>query len=99
MALDERLALNVDEFSQRTIEGSAGFHYARNDYQLRIATQVQRFFVDGEPNRDLFGGTVQWQYDVTAKTQVTLFGQAAALRFPGQTVRDVDRYTIRQYAA
>ncbi|MGE0483958.1 MAG: outer membrane beta-barrel protein [Gammaproteobacteria bacterium] len=93
MALDERIAINQSDFSQRTLGGTSGFHYTRDRHQFTLAAQVQRFFVGGDPNRDLFGGTAQWQYSLSDQTQLTLFGQMAALRFPDQEVRDADRYT------
>ncbi len=90
---DERLALAESDFSTRSLGANSGFHLQRDKHQFRVAAQVQRFYVDGDPNRDLFGGTFQWQYNMTPTTQLTLFGQAAALRYPDQEVRDVDRYT------
>ena len=93
MDFDHRLAINESDFTQRTIGGNAGIHHIRGRHQFRIAAQVQRFWVDSDPNRDLFGTTAQWQFDLTEQTQLTLFGQAALLRFPGQEVRDANRFT------
>lgn len=90
---DERLALDQNEFATRTFGGNGGYRYSVGPHQFSLGAQVQRFYVDGDPNRDLFGGTLQWQYSLSKRTQITAFGQAAALRFPGQEVRDVDRYT------
>ena len=58
----------------------------------RLTAQAQRFDVSG-PNRTLGGFTAQWQRKLSDTTQVTAFGQFALIRFPNQSVRDVNRYT------
>lgn len=93
MDIDQRTALQEARFSRRTIDANGGFHWSNGPHQIRIAAQVQRFYVGGDPNRDLFGGTLQWQYALSESTQLTAFGQAAALRYPDQEVRDADRFT------
>lgn len=93
MLYNQRIALEESDFSTRNIDVNGGFHLLHDNHQFRLAAQAQRFYVDGKPNRDLFGGTFQWQYNLSPNTQATLFGQAAALRYPGQEVRDANRYT------
>ena len=93
MLYNQRIALSESDFSTRNIDVNGGFHLLHDNHQFRLAAQAQRFYVDGKPNRDLFGGTFQWQYNISPNTQATLFGQAAALRYPGQEVRDANRYT------
>lgn len=93
MLLNQRIALDESDFSTRNLDVNGGFHLLHDRHQFRLAAQAQRFYVDGKPNRDLFGGTFQWQYNLSPNTQATLFGQAAALRYPGQEVRDANRYT------
>ena len=91
-SLDHRLAVNDGQFTQFIADGNLGLQLTRGNDAYRLTAQAQRFDVNG-PNRDLGGFTGQWQRKLSDTTQVTAFGQFAVIRFPGQSVRDVNRYT------
>lgn len=96
--LDSRTALEQSEFSTKTGDGAFGLHWLRGADQYRLAVQGQRFEVDGtsrfDADRDLGGLTGQWQHTVDASNQLTAFAQVAAVRYPEQSVRDVNRYAF-----
>lgn len=93
-SLQHRLPTSESDFRQFTANGDLGLEWrVDGDDTLRLGAAAQRFDVGGEPNRELGGITAQWQRNLDQRTQVTLFGQFAALRFPDQDLRDVDRYT------
>jgi outer membrane protein len=93
--LRHRLAVQESDFRQFTAHGDLGLEWRIDgDDTLRVGASAQRFDVGGERNRELAGATLQWQRAVNRRTQVTAFGQYAALRFPEQQLRDVNRYTI-----
>ena len=86
------MAVSDGQFTQFVADGNLGLQMTRGNDAYRLTAQAQRFDVDG-PNRDLGGFTGQWQRKLSDTTQVTAFGQFAVIRFPKQSVRDVNRYT------
>ncbi len=90
---DERLALHQSEFSTRTADGAIGLHWQRGEEQYRLTAQGQRYFVNGNTNRNLAGMQAQWQHRINQSNQVSLFGQFSIQRYPDQSVRDVNSYT------
>jgi tetratricopeptide (TPR) repeat protein len=44
--------------------------------------------------RNALGGTLQWIYDLNVRNQFTVYAQFAAIRYPEQSPRDVDRYIV-----
>ena len=65
--------------------------YSRGLEALTLRAQTQYFPVNGEGYRDTAGVLAQWQHSFDERTQATLFGQHAQLRYKTQPVRDADR--------
>lgn len=91
-SLGNRLALDQATFTTRTAEGTLGLELAHGDNKYRLSVQGQRFFAENDINRDLGGFNLEWQHRLNARNQITAFAQAAAVRYPGQEVRNVNRY-------
>ncbi|MCI0400134.1 MAG: tetratricopeptide repeat protein [Gammaproteobacteria bacterium] len=87
-----RFAFDATEFDQTTANGLLGLHVLHGANEYRFAALGQAFLLDGDSNRNLAGVNGQWQRNVNAQNQITLFGQAAALRFPGQRIRNANQY-------
>ncbi|MBI2992544.1 MAG: tetratricopeptide repeat protein [Gammaproteobacteria bacterium] len=89
----ERITPAEDDFRTRYADGQVGLHYTVGRNAWLVSAQAQRFYIDGEPNRDLGGFTGQWLHTWSDRTQFSLFGQFALQRFPDQEVRDVNQAT------
>ncbi len=87
-----RQAFDATEFDQAIANGLLGLHLVHGANEYRLAVLGQSFLIDGDRNRNLGGVNAQWQRNLNAQNQITLYGQAAALRYPGQGVRDADQY-------
>ena len=57
-----------------------------------LAAQSGSYSVNSQTFRRANGINAQWQHEVDEHNQASIFFQAARLVYPGQTVRDVDRY-------
>lgn len=78
-------------FNTDTVDGSLGVRYARGLDAFTVGLQGQYFGVDSNAYRTTGGAVAQWQHNFDERTQVSVFGQYAALRYDTQPVRDADR--------
>ena len=90
--LHERITVNEADFRTRTANGQIGLRLESGDEAFLGSLLGQRFYIDGDPNRDQLGTALQWQHSFDERTLGSVFGQWAAQRYPGQNVRDVDQY-------
>lgn len=77
------------------VNGGISYKHARNT--ITLAGQANHFYVDNpqlyrKAYREALGGTLQWQHDFNARNQFSAFLQFSELRYPGQEVRNADRY-------
>lgn len=79
------------QFNTGTIDASAGARWNRGANALVALGQAQTFRVDNNQYRRSLGGTGQWLYNLSARQQLTVYGQYAAVRYPDQSVRNADR--------
>ena len=94
-----RLAFDETDFNQTVANGLLGLHLVHGANEYRLAVLGQSFFIEGQSrvtegdnNRNLGGVNAQWQRNLNAHNQITLYGQAAVLRYPNQHIRDADQY-------
>jgi len=90
--VQERITVNEEDFRTRTADGQIGLRLESGDNAFLGSLLGERFYIDGDPNRDQLGTALQWQHTFGERTMASVFGQYAAQRFPGQDVRDVDQY-------
>jgi tetratricopeptide (TPR) repeat protein len=90
--LHERVTVNEEDFRTRTANGQVGLRLESGDNAFLGSLLGQRFYVDGDPNRDQLGFAAQWQHSFGERTLGSVFGQWAAQRFPDQEIRDADQY-------
>jgi tetratricopeptide (TPR) repeat protein len=88
----ERQNRNDSQFDTRAIDGALGWQRTRGAETVNVALTASSFARDGTDLRDTVGITAQLQQDLDAVRQVSLFLQYLAMEYPGQTIRDVDRY-------
>lgn len=98
--LDHRLAVDEASFSSLLANGELGLNWRKDPKnQFRVSLDGRVVKIRGatsstlRSDREVGGGTLQWQYTMDQANQFTLFGQGAAVRYPDQRVRDVNRYT------
>lgn len=65
---------------------------AVNTYTL--TAQDGTFYVNGDRYRRAYGVSGQWQHDLDQSNQITAFAQISRLSYPGNDIRDVDRYVV-----
>lgn len=92
--LHERITVEEEDFRTRGANGQLGLRHERGADAFLVSLLAQRFWIDGDPNRDQGGVLAQWQHAFGRRTQASLFGQWAMQRFPGQEVRDVDQFSL-----
>lgn len=94
IAATMRINTDASEFDTNTVDGTAGIRYARGLNAFTLGAQGQYFSVGNARYRDVTGAIAQWQHSFDERTQATLFGQFAQLRYESQPVRDADRSII-----
>jgi len=79
------------EFNTGTVDASAGLRWNKGPDALVALGQYQSFAVDNTQYRVSYGGTAQWLHNLTARQQLTVYGQYATLRYPDQSPRNARR--------
>jgi tetratricopeptide (TPR) repeat protein len=90
------LRLNTDaaRFDTDALDGNLGLRHTRGLDAFTLGAQAQYFAVDIHRYRETAGVVAQWQHSFDERTQATLYGQHAQLRYTTQPVRDADRGII-----
>lgn len=86
--------LSEASFNTDTLDASLGMRFTRGLEAITLGAQGQSFAVDTEGYRTTSGVVAQWQHSFDERTQATIFGQHAALRYETQPPRDADRSII-----
>ena len=86
-----RQNLSESRFNTDNIDGSLGMRFTRGLDAITVGVQGQYFAVDTNTYRNTAGIIGQWQHSYDERTQATVFGQHAGLRYEGQRFRDADR--------
>jgi tetratricopeptide (TPR) repeat protein len=89
-----RQNLKASAFSTDTLDGSLGVRFTRGLDAFTVGAQGQYFAVDTNTYRTTSGVIGQWQHSFDERTQATVFGQHAALRYETQGVRNADRSIV-----
>ena len=97
LAYHNKSNINETDFSTYYYDANLGLSYRRHRDTLTLATQYNSFFVNdpilySDAYRNAWGVTGQWQHDFDARNQVSFFAQYSRLEYPGQNIRDADRY-------
>ncbi|MDP1525645.1 MAG: surface lipoprotein assembly modifier [Rhodocyclaceae bacterium] len=94
-----RINSTYDIYDNSSADGNVGIAYRQDRDVFSLAYQLGSFHLDNNRFRDTSGFTGQWQRDFDARNQASLFVQHGWLRYPGQTLRDVDRTVVGLNAA
>jgi hypothetical protein len=87
-----------DDFNTGYLDGYLGVSTKAGRSTFSLVGQGNVFQVSdaiySQSYRNAIGGTAQWTYDLNARSQFTAYVQYAALTYPEQSPRDVDRYIV-----
>ena len=93
-----RTNFSETDFDTTLIDGYLGVSTRSGRSTFNLVAQGNIFTVSDptyrQAYRNALGGTFQWIYDLNARNQFTAYVQYAALRYPEQSPRDVDRYIV-----
>ena len=97
LAYQNRTNFHESDFSTYYYDANLGLSYRWDRDTLSLAAQYNSFFVDNpqvysDAYRNASGATGQWQHDFDSRNQVSIFLQYSDLAYPGQNIRDADRY-------
>lgn len=82
-------------FDTDSLDFNVGGQYKLGPDAYTLAYQDSSYYVGNTDNnkfRRAFGVNGQWQHDLDQVNQVSLYFQAGRLEYPGQNVRDSNRY-------
>lgn len=80
------------EFDQGQVGAGIGVTTFWQKNIFTVGLQGDELRLHAGARRNAYGGITQWRYNYDARTQATLYGQYAELRYPGQNFRNADRY-------
>jgi tetratricopeptide (TPR) repeat protein len=83
-----------DRFDTATVDANAGLSYTVDANVFGVSLQANRFLLDNDRFRDAVGVLGQWQHNIDAVSQMSVFGQAGRLTYASQPIRDAHRYVI-----
>jgi tetratricopeptide (TPR) repeat protein len=80
-----------NRFDTTSVDANFGGRWASGADAVTLGGQYQTFQLDHATYRNTSGGVLQWQHSYDTRSQVTLYGQYAELRYPTQSIRDANR--------
>ncbi len=94
--LNDRITPEHNEFRGTSISGRAGGRIQKQKYSLSVAADTNAFKIEGSGatagDRISAGITSEFQYNLSENDQVSTFLQTSLIRYPEQSIRDVDKY-------
>ncbi|TLS18916.1 MAG: DUF560 domain-containing protein [Betaproteobacteria bacterium] len=93
-AFSQRLNSNDTDFDNGSWDANLGLTKAVDKNQYSLALQASTFRLNGERYRDAMGFTGQWQHNYDSRNQASLYLQYASLTYPGQAIRNTDRFVV-----
>lgn len=94
VAGNRKLNWSQEQFDTDSLDFNLGAQYKKGLNAYSLALQDGSYYVDSERFRHAYGLTGQWQRTINESNQFSTFLQASRLEYPGQGVRDADRYVI-----
>ena len=81
-------------FDTGGLDGNLGANLTKGDDSYSAALQLQNFDVNNNLYRAAAGLTAQWLRNLSSNSQVSTYFQYTDLHYPGQDVRDAQRYVV-----
>ncbi len=97
LAYQNKTNSSEDDYSTYYYDANLGLSYRFDRNTFTLAGQYNSFWVDNQAlyndaYRKAAGATAQWQHDFDARNQISVFLQYSELTYPGQQIRDANRY-------
>lgn len=89
-----RLNQRNNDFDTKQFDVSAGATYRVDKDEFTAVAQVGTYQADNTRARDQRGVQGEWTHRPDAASQWSTFLQLSTLRYPGQSVRNADRYVV-----
>lgn len=93
-SFNQRINSSKDVFETKGMDGNLGVNLTKGDDNYSAAVQLQSFSVDNNRYRDAAGLTAQWMRNLDNSSQASAYIQYTDLSYPGQDVRNADRYVL-----
>ena len=91
---NQHMNKSKDIFDTGNLDGSFGASLTKGDNSYSAILQLQSSAVDNKRYRDAKGMTAQWQSNLSNSSQASSYFQYSYLTYPGQDIRDADRYVV-----
>lgn len=94
--IDGRSTLNANahEMNTSVAAGSAGVSHAEGAHAQTVALQTNAAWISSNLYRTANGASLQWQTQLDAASQTSVFAQWSRLTYTGQNQRDADRSVL-----
>lgn len=83
-----------DRFDAGTLDGTAGLSKTVGASIFSGVLQASANWIGGNRFREAAGALGQWQYNLGTRAQTTVFAQATRLAYPGNSIRDANRWIV-----
>lgn len=90
LAYRDRENVETQAYDTRSVGFSGGMAWANERDRLRLPMQYQVLYLANKEFRRLYSLGGEWSRDIDADNQLQLFGQLGAIRYPDDSLRDVD---------
>jgi tetratricopeptide (TPR) repeat protein len=90
----KRINQTFQAFETAAIDLNLGVQIKQNDNSYTLALQDGHFYVDDETFRHAYGATAQWQRNIDAQNQASVYGQYSKLEYEDSPIRDANRYVL-----
>jgi len=89
-----RFNLDHDDFDTRQFDVTAGASYRVDKDEFTAVAQVGTYSADNNPVRNQRGVVGEWTHRPDVASQWSTYMQLSTLRYPGQSLRDAERYVL-----
>jgi hypothetical protein len=94
MNLNQRINPSQHNYDLGSADATTGFGWLSGRSRYSVSAQLQHLWLDQTSFREAAGVSAQWQREIGASSQVGLYGQWFALRFPDQSSRNARRQVL-----
>lgn len=84
--------LHKGQFDNVASDANLGAVLTRDKHTFSLTGQYSEFTLNDSLYRAATGATGQWQYAMSARDQVSAFGQYSDVRYPSQSIRNAERW-------
>ena len=92
--VNRKMMSDASRFETASFAGYGGVDFRRGEYTYSAAVQGEHFRLDTDPYRNVLGVLGQVRRPLGDVAQVSAYAQAARLDYPGQSIRNANRYTL-----